>query len=370
MYKINKDEKVSLKLTDKQSKDLSSLFGRRVHECFKGTLTTQQSKAIGRSDGSLAERVLGRGLVNDLVLQIQVMLSDCANVVAIPRAALVPVDEESTTEPPKRSPEPKGKGKENQKAKEPETLPPPQTYAAALLKAINQQQAKAKKADKQNRAVMAQVSKEAAAERLAKKEEALRTKYKEGYTPLADRKKAGVKKITPATKPKADTASEKVAKAAHSFVRFSQAQMKGYQAAFLAKTGAERWFSAAERAAYKRLSPAEKKKIRAQNHEARVKKEQDQALARQKARKERAARIVVERAAAVERRGASACLHTSRKGVRCDRPAVTTFAGKASAMGLCGIHTGQKLYPLSKSKFGVPQGKLGTEGGDADSDAE
>jgi hypothetical protein len=267
---------------------------------IESLLTTQQWKNIGKSSAVTADRIYRNANVDSLVSAIEIILSDAAHIeyASVAAQAATPGEAQPAAQPSQQSKKHEAKPKAG--VEDTGVLPPPATYAAAVLRSLNEQKAAAAKADKKNRAAMAQVSAKAAEDRKAKKEQALKVKYAEGYVPLADRKKLSVEKTALKKDRKPATSAEKVAKAAHSLVRFTRAQMKSYQAAFVARTGAEKWFSAAERVAYKRLSPAEKKKIRVENHEARIKREQQQARDRQKFRKERQDRI----AAALSKRRA------------------------------------------------------------------
>jgi hypothetical protein len=183
------------------------------------------------------------------------------------------------------------------------SLPPPSTYAEAVRREFNRARHAEARADKLNRAKMSAVSQAAAELRQKEKELALREKFKEGYIPLEERrkasrpKKASEAKIT-VNKPK--TLVEKAAVAAHGFVRFTRAQMKEHQMAVLNATGADKWFSAAERAAYKALDPGSKAKIKAARNLAREKREAAKAAERQKFREERAVRVAALTKARVE----------------------------------------------------------------------
>jgi len=281
---------VNQKVRDSLLREFSDNFKRE----FGKLLTTQQWKSVGTSNAVAADRVYRAVGINSIISKIEIILSDAAQLeyASVVAAATTPGEAQPAAQPSKQSKKDDVKPKAGVEATG--SLPPPATYAAAVLRSLNEQKAAAERADKKNRAKMAQVSAQAAEDRKVKKELALKVKYAEGYVPLADRKKLSVEKTALKKDQKPATSAEKVAKAAHSFVRFTRAQMKGYQAAFVARTGAEKWFSAAERVAYKQLSPAEKKKIRVENHEARIRREQQQARDRQKFRKERQDRIAVE----------------------------------------------------------------------------
>jgi DNA polymerase III gamma/tau subunit len=290
--KNTKIDRVALSVNQKVRDSLLREFSESFKREFGKLLTTQQWKSVGTSNGVAADRVYRSVGINSIISKIEIILSDSAQIAygSVVAEATTPREAQPTAQSSKQSIKVDVKPKAGVEG----ALPPPATYAAAVLRSLNEQKAAAAKADKKNRAAMAQVSEKAAEDRKAKKELALKVKYAEGYVPLADRKKLSVEKTALKKDPKPATSAEKVAKAAHSFVRFTRAQMKGYQAAFVARTGAEKWFSAAERAAYKQLSPAEKKKIRVENHEARIRREQQQARDRQKFRKERQDRIAVE----------------------------------------------------------------------------
>jgi len=169
-------------------------------------------------------------------------------------------------------------------------LPPPSTYAQAVLRALNAQKGREARADKLNRQKMAKESEEAAAKRAAAKEAYLSTKYREGYLPLADRKKIAEQRTAKKGKKNDKAAAPSVVEAAacdvRKFVRWTHAQMRKHQAAVLQQTGGERWFSAAERAAYKLLPASEKARLRAENLASRQKKSAEQAKSRQTWRKE------------------------------------------------------------------------------------
>jgi hypothetical protein len=323
---------LNLKFTETQRRDLNaqlyqhvaSLWPRPVQAC------TECKECVRKSARTTRPRPVPIPAMNlgSILNSVEIILSDCANMVAVPKTTAVTEQRGDSSDPSQGSSI--GTKEPSKGAKTPDeeksvggALPPPATYASALLRALNKQKGEQARADKLNRARMAQVSEKAKEDRRAKKEDALRAKYAEGYQPLAERKKASMEKgaKNPKTQ-KPDSSSEMVARAAHSFVRFSRAQMKGYQAAFLARTGAEKWFSAAERAAYKQLSSAEKKKIRVANHEARLKREQEAARNRQKFRKERSVRL----AAVSERR----CGQLLPGGKRCGKE--------------CAVQDGRKLY--------------------------
>jgi sarcosine oxidase delta subunit len=171
------------------------------------------------------------------------------------------------------------------------------------------------RADKINREKMAAVSRAAAELKTAEKEAALLSKYKEGYQPLASRKEA--KRVAALAKAKRpETLREKTAKVAHTFVRYTRAQMKEHQKRVLASSGCDRWFSAAERAAYKALSPARKAEIKAERLANQLKDEKAKAAERQKFRMERIQRSI---AVAKERTEALAKPKPSSKGVRSER---------------------------------------------------
>jgi DNA polymerase III gamma/tau subunit len=322
---------LNLKFTESQRRSLNaqlyqhvaSLWPKPVQAC------TECKECVRKSARTARPRPVPIPAMNlDSILNtVEILLSDCANMVAVPKTAQVTEQRGASSDPSQGSSS--GTKEQSKGAKTPNeeksvggALPPPATYAAALLRALNKQKGEQARADKLNRAKMAQVSVKAREDRRSKKEDALRVKYAEGYQPLAERKKASMEKGAKQPTQKPDTSSEMVAKAAHSFVRFSRAQMKGYQAAFLARTGAERWFSAAERAAYKQLSSAEKKKIRVANHEARLKREQEAVRNRQKFRKERSERLK----AASERR----CGQLLPGGRRCGKE--------------CAVQAGRQLY--------------------------
>lgn len=169
-------------------------------------------------------------------------------------------------------------------------LPPPSTYAQAVLRALNAQKGREARADKLNRQKMAKESEEAAAKRAAAKEAYLSEKYKEGYLPLADRKKIAEQRTAKKGKKDNKAAAPSVVEAAacdvRKFVRWTHAQMRKHQAVVLQQTGGERWFSAAERAAYKLLPASEKARLRAENLASRQKKSAEQAKSRQAWRKE------------------------------------------------------------------------------------
>jgi hypothetical protein len=291
--KNTKVNRVALSVNQKVRDSLLREFSESFKREFGKLLTTQQWKSVGTSNGVAADRVYRSVGINSIISKIEIILSDAAQLeyASVVASATTSGEAQPAAQPSKQSTKDDVKPKAGVEAG---CLPPPATYASAVLRSLNQQKAAAERADKKNRAAMAQVSAQAAQDRKAKKELALKAKYAEGYVPLADRRKLSVEKTALKKDQKPATSAEKVAKAAHSFVRFTRAQMKGYQAAFVARTGADKWFSAAERAAYKQLSPAEKKKIRVENHEARVRREQQQARDRQKFRKERQDRIAVE----------------------------------------------------------------------------
>jgi len=201
------------------------------------------------------------------------------------------------------------KGKEKQVASPAAvSLPPPETYAQAVVRAINTAKAKQAHADKMNRAKMAELSAAAAKVREAKKEAELKARYAEGYVPLAQRKKIAVAKATvKKAKETGQTESvlQKAAGVIHPFVKYSAKQMKEHQSAVLARTGAARWFSAAERKAFQAMSPQAKAAARlvaeeqARKLRAAKKQEVDTFRAQRKARDEARADQLVKRAACV-----------------------------------------------------------------------
>jgi len=179
-------------------------------------------------------------------------------------------------------------------------LPPPSTYAEAVRREFNRARHAEARADKLNRAKMAAVSSEAAKIRQQEKELALRQKFKEGYIPLEVRKNKQRIAEGAKSKKKPTSVVQKAALVAHTFVRFTRQQMREHQLQVLKATGADRWFSAAERAAYKALSPARKAEIKAdrirQSELAQAKK----AAEREMFRKERVIRVAAMAKARVE----------------------------------------------------------------------
>lgn len=180
------------------------------------------------------------------------------------------------------------------------SLPPPSTYAEAVRREFNRAKHAEARADKLNRAKMAAVSSEAAKIRQQEKERALREKFKEGYVSLDVRKNK--QRIAEGAKVKTKPTSvvQKAALVAHTFVRFTRAQMKEHQAAVLKASGADRWFSAAERAAFKALSPARKAEIKAVRNAKYAEDQARKAAEREKFRKERVERVAALSKARVE----------------------------------------------------------------------
>jgi hypothetical protein len=180
------------------------------------------------------------------------------------------------------------------------TLPPPSTYAEAVRREFNRAKHAEARADKINRAKMARVSKDAAAIKAEEKERALREKFKEGYVPLALRQQQRKLASEAKAKTTASTVKQKAAQVAHTFVRFTRKQMREHQSAVLKATGAEKWFSAAERAAYKALPPSAKANIKAARMLRAQKAEEEKAAEREKFRKERNERVLALTRARVE----------------------------------------------------------------------
>jgi len=144
-------------------------------------------------------------------------------------------------------------------------IPPPQTYANVVLATIRRAEHKRAEAAAKNRRAMAERSAAAAKVSVERNEARLLLKYGEGYMPLADRKKleANLKKSR-AGKDKARSIPQILASNARSFVRWSHEQMKAHQSEVLRKTGGSRWFSAAERIAFKAMSREDQATARAQ----------------------------------------------------------------------------------------------------------
>jgi len=179
-------------------------------------------------------------------------------------------------------------------------LPPPSTYAEAVRREFNRAKHAEARADKLNRAKMAAVSSEAAKIRQQEKELALRQKFKEGYIPLDVRKNKQRIAEGAKSKKKPTSVAQKAALVAHTFVRFTRAQMREHQLQVLKATGADRWFSAAERAAYKVLSPARKAEIKADRIRAAEQAQAKKAAEREMFRKERVIRVAAMAKARVE----------------------------------------------------------------------
>lgn len=188
-------------------------------------------------------------------------------------------------------------------------LPPPMTYARALVTALNAEKGRQARLDKINRQKMACESEAAAVKRREQKEAALKVKYQEGYLPLADRKKAQKPRAT--AKSNKEVVTDLAAGAASKFVRWTHAQMRAHQTAILKSTGASKWFSAAERAAYQALSPSEKAKIRAERTAARQEKTFGLQRAVQHLRKDR----VENRAALAAENQAIGCRKCGNKSI-------------------------------------------------------
>jgi len=180
------------------------------------------------------------------------------------------------------------------------TLPPPSTYAEAVRREFNRARHAEARADKLNRAKMAAVSSAAASIRQQEKELALREKFKEGYVPLDVRKNKQRIASEAKAKKKPTSVVQKAALVAHTFVRFTRAQMREHQVQVLKATGCDRWFSAAERAAYKALSPARKAEIKAQRTLNAELAQAAKAAEREKFRQERQQRVTALAKARVE----------------------------------------------------------------------
>jgi len=179
-------------------------------------------------------------------------------------------------------------------------LPPPSTYAEAVRREFNRAKHAEARADKLNRAKMAAVSSEAAKIRQQEKELALRQKFKEGYIPLDVRKNKQRIAEGAKSKKKPTSVVQKAALVAHTFVRFTRRQMREHQLQVLKATGADRWFSAAERAAYKVLSPARKAEIKADRIKQSELAQAKKAAEREMFRKERVIRVAAVAKARVE----------------------------------------------------------------------
>jgi len=180
------------------------------------------------------------------------------------------------------------------------SLPPPSTYAEAVRREFNRAKHAEARADKLNRAKMAAVSSAAAAIRQQEKEKHLREKFKEGYVPLDVRKNKQRIASEAKVKTKPTSVVQKAALVAHAFVRFTRAQMREHQLQVLKATGCDRWFSAAERAAYKALSPARKAEIKAQRTLNTKLVQAKKAAEREKFRQERQQRVAALTKARVE----------------------------------------------------------------------
>jgi len=180
------------------------------------------------------------------------------------------------------------------------SLPPPSTYAEAVRREFNRAKHAEARADKLNRAKMAAVSSAAAAIRQQEKERFLREKFKEGYVPLDVRRNKQRIASEAKTKVKPTSVVQKAALVAHTFVRFTRAQMREHQLQVLKATGCDKWFSAAERAAYKALSPARKAEIKAQRTLNTELAQAKKAAEREKFRQERQQRVATLAKARVE----------------------------------------------------------------------
>lgn len=180
------------------------------------------------------------------------------------------------------------------------SLPPPSTYAEAVRREFNRAKHREARADKLNRAKMAAVASAAAAIRQQEKERVLREKFKEGYIPLDVRRNKQRVASEAKAKSKPTSVVQKAALVAHTFVRFTRAQMREHQLQVLKMTGADRWFSAAERAAYKALSPARKAEIKADRMKQSELIQAKKAAEREQFRKERAIRVAAMSKARVE----------------------------------------------------------------------
>jgi len=180
------------------------------------------------------------------------------------------------------------------------SLPPPSTYAEAVRREFNRAKHAEARADKLNRAKMVAVSSAAAAIRQQEKEKFLREKFKEGYVPLDVRKNKQRIASEAKTKKKPTSVVQKAALVAHTFVRFTRAQMREHQLQVLKATGCDRWFSVAERAAYKALSPARKAEIKAQRTLNTELAQAKKAAEREKFRQERQQRVAALAKARVE----------------------------------------------------------------------
>lgn len=180
------------------------------------------------------------------------------------------------------------------------SLPPPSTYAEAVRREFNRAKHAEARADKLNRAKMAAVSSDAAAVRQQEKERYLREKFKEGYVPLDVRRNKQRIASEAKTKIKPTSVVQKAALVAHTFVRFTRAQMREHQLQVLKATGCDKWFSAAERAAYKALSPARKAEIKAQRTLNAELVQARKAAERERFRQERQQRVVALTKARVE----------------------------------------------------------------------
>jgi sarcosine oxidase delta subunit len=210
----------------------------------------------------------------------------------------------------------KGKGVQNTPADAQAStgsLPPPSTYAEAVRRELNRAKHAEARADKINREKMAAVSRAAAELKTAEKEAALLARFKEGYQPLASRKEA-LRVAAQAKAKRPETIREKTAKVAHTFVRYTRAQMKEHQQRILQQSGCDRWFSAAERAAYKALSPARKAEIKAERLSRQLASEKAKAAERQKFRMERIARSI-----AIAKERTEALARPKAKVVRSER---------------------------------------------------
>lgn len=180
------------------------------------------------------------------------------------------------------------------------SLPPPSTYAEAVRREFNRAKHAEARADKLNRAKMAAVSSAAAVIRQQEKEKFLREKFKEGYVPLDVRKNKQRIASEANKKVKPTSVVQKAALVAHTFVRFTRAQMREHQLQVLKATGCDKWFSAAERAAYKALSPARKAEIKAQRTLNTELAQAKKAAEREKFRQERQQRVAALAKARVE----------------------------------------------------------------------
>jgi len=159
---------------------------------------------------------------------------------------------------------------------------PPQTYAAAVVRAINADKTRQAQAEAKNRKAMALRSKAVSEAKAAEKEAALLRKWGPGYMPPAERKaRQGDGQIAARKggKVSSNTLSQAGAAHAHKFIKWTSAQMNAHQKKLLELTGGARWFSAAERKAFKAMSAEDKaaarlradelaRKIRADKHKA------------------------------------------------------------------------------------------------------